>query len=172
MYTRYVLKTGDVGIAVNKMQGYLNMFQERGYIQTRLVEDGRYGANTAQAVREAQRYFRLAQDGVIGHATWDAIVNKVRELGIVTNLPVANENFYLTEGNTGIDVFKMQEYLNEIAEHNACLRPVPVDGNFGRRTAIAVTQFQYLYDLSIDGRIGSKTWDAIVNARNELTSAN
>ena len=100
MYTRYVLKTGDVGIAVNKMQGYLNMFQERGYIQTRLVEDGRYGANTAQAVREVQRYFRLAQDGVIGHATWDAIVNKVRDLGIVTNLPVANENFYLTEGNT------------------------------------------------------------------------
>lgn len=170
MYTRYVIKTGDVGIAVNKMQAYLNMFQQRGYIQTRLVEDGKYGPKTAQAVKEAQRYFNIAQDGIIGNATWDAIVNKLRELGMVTNFPVASENYYLSEGNSGLDVFKMQEYLNEIAEQNECLRPVPVDGNYGRRTSIAVTQFQYLYDLSIDGNIGSKTWDVIVNKRNEMTS--
>ena len=32
MYTRYILKQGDRGIAVNKMQAYLNMFQRAGYI--------------------------------------------------------------------------------------------------------------------------------------------
>lgn len=170
MYTRYVLKPGDVGIAVNKMQAYLNMFQERGYIQTRLLEDGKYGANTTKAVKEAQKYFNLAQDGVIGNTTWDAIVDKLRELGIVTNIPVADASYYLTEANTGIDVFKMQEYLNVIAENNPCLRPVPVDGNYGRRTLAAVSQFQYLYDLSINGNIDSRTWDAIVNNRNELTA--
>ena len=35
MYTSSVLKQGDIGISVNKMQAYLNVFQERGLIQTR-----------------------------------------------------------------------------------------------------------------------------------------
>ena len=59
--------------------------------------------------------------------------------------------------------------MNEIAASNQCLRPVPVDGMFGPRTTTAVQMFQYLYDLTIDGVIGSKTWDAIVNERNSLT---
>ena len=35
MFTDYVLKQGDIGISVNKMQAYLNLFQERGIIITR-----------------------------------------------------------------------------------------------------------------------------------------
>lgn len=170
MYTRYALRVGDVGIAVNKMQAYLNMFQERGFIKTRLLEDGKYGANTEKAVKEAQQYFKLAQDGVIGNTTWDAIVDKIREMGIVTNIPVFSPTYYLTQGNNGLDVFKMQEYMNEIAEQNPCLRPVPVDGNYGRRTTAMVSQFQYLYDLNIDGNINTQTWDVIVNNRNKMTS--
>jgi len=42
---------------------------------------------------------------------------------------------------------------------------------FGPRTTTAVQMFQYLYDLTIDGVIGSKTWDAIVNERNSLGAA-
>lgn len=169
MYTRFVLQMGDIGIAVNKMQAYLNMFQERGYIKTRNLQDGRYGVLTQAAVREWQRYANLAQDGVIGYETWNSIVNELRSLGIVTNIPVSSSSFYLTQGNTGLDVFKMQEYINEIAERNTCLRPVPVDGNYGTRTTTAVQQFQYLYNLSIDGNIGKNTWDAIINTRNSLT---
>lgn len=37
-------------------------------------------------------------------------------------------------------------------------------------TVKAVEQFQYLYDLAIDGTIGTLTWDAIVNERNALLS--
>lgn len=170
MYTRYVLKQGDVGIGVNKLQAYLNMFQTRGFITTRNAQDGVYGPVTAQAVREYQRYVGMPQDGVIGNTTWDAIVNKLRELGIVTNVPVASRSYYLTQGNSGLDVFKMQEYLNEIAAENRCLRPVPVDGNYGLRTTTAVEIFQYLYDLNIDGIIGKATWDAIVNERNKITT--
>lgn len=168
MYTRYVLKPGDVGIAVNKHQAYLNLFQERGMITSKLVQDGVYGAKTSAAVREYQKFMGLPQDGIIGDATWNAIVDKLRELGITTNIPVASPTFYLTMGNSGIDVFKMQEYLNEIAEVNKCLRPVPVDGTFGARTTTTVQQFQYLYDLTIDGNIGKATWDAIVNTRNGI----
>lgn len=171
MYTSSVLKQGDIGISVNKMQAYLNVFQERGLIQTRNLQDGVYGTRTMQSVSEFQRFAGLPVDGVIGNNTWDAIVNKLRELGVITNFPVASNRFYLSSGDTGIGVFKMQEYLNEIAAANQCLRPIPVDGMFGPRTTTAVQMFQYLYDLTIDGVIGSKTWDAIVNERNSLGAA-
>lgn len=171
MFTDYVLKQGDIGISVNKMQAYLNLFQERGIIVTRNLQDGVYGLRTAQAVREFQRAVNLPADGIIGNDTWNAIVSKLRELGIITNIPLASRDFYLTTGSRGIGVFKMQEYLNEIAAVNKCLRPIPVDGMYGPRTVTAVQMFQYLYDLTIDGVIGARTWDAIVNEFNSLPAA-
>ena len=171
MFTSSVLKQGDIGLAVNKMQAYLYLFQERGLIQTRNFQDGVYGPRTAAAVKEFQRYAGLSQDGIIGNNTWDAIVNKLRELGIVTNIPVASDRFFLSSGATGIAVFKMQEYLNEIAAVNSCMRPIPIDGMYGPRTVTAVQMFQYLYDLTIDGVIGSRTWDAILNERNAIPTA-
>ena len=168
MITNYVLQSGNIGIGVNKMQAYLNMMQERGFITTRNLQDGVYGPRTEQAVREWQTYMKLPVDGKIGSATWDSIVNKLRDLKIVTNIPVASPTFVLSSGAQGISVFKMQEYINEIAAKNPCLRPIPVDGMYGPRTTTAVQQFQYLYDLNIDGVIGKATWDAIVNTRNGL----
>lgn len=162
------IEVGSVGIAVNKFQAYLNMFQERGFIRTKLVADGVYGAKTAEAMREYQAYATLPMTGKLDAVTWDSIVNKLKSLGIVTNVPVASKSYYLTQGNQGLDVFKMQEYLNEIAAANPCLRPVPNDAMYGRRTVAMVSQFQYLYDLNIDGNIGKSTWDAIINERNKL----
>ena len=151
------LKSGNIGIGVNKMQGYLNLMQDRNFISTRNLQDGVFGTRTEQAVREWQSYAGLPVTGQIDVMTWDTIVNKLRELNIVTNIPVAS-----------ISVYKMQEYLNEIAAKNPCLRPIPVDGIYGPRTTTMVQQFQYLYDLNIDGVIGKATWDAIVNERNKL----
>lgn len=166
--TRYVLRQGNVGISVNKMQGYLNIFQSRGIIRNRLVEDGIYGDHTSTSVRQFQAYANLPIDGIIGNETWDAIVNLLRTLDIVTNIPVASSSYFLVEGNTGIEVFKMQEYINEIAATDKCLRPVVVDGNYGPLTTEAVRQYQYLNNLEIDGEIGRYTWDSIVNTRDAL----
>ena len=162
------LQVGNVGIAVNKMQGYLNIMQGRGFTKTRVKEDGKYGVDTADAVRDWQAYANLPINGKIGLDTWNSIVNQLRELGIITNIPVYSRSYYLTQGNQGLDVFKMQEYLNEIAAKNNCLRPIPLDGTFGPRTTTMVQQYQYLYDLTIDGVIGKNTWDSIINERNAL----
>ena len=162
------LKSGNIGIGVNKMQGYLNLMQDRNFISTRNLQGGVFGTRTEQAVREWQSYAGLPVTGQIDVMTWDTIVNKLRELNIVTNIPVASRSFFLSSGAQGISVYKMQEYLNEIAAKNPCLRPIPVDGIYGPRTTTMVQQFQYLYDLNIDGVIGKATWDAIVNERNKL----
>lgn len=168
MNTQYVIKPGDVGIAVNKIQAYLNLFQERGMIMTKLTPDGKYGAKTQQAVREFQFYAKMTPDGVIGKDTRDAIFATLKSLNVVTNIPVFSPTYFLKTGDQGLSVFGMQEFLNEIAEDNRCLRPLAVDGNFNDRMRITVEQFQYLYDLKIDGTIGKATWDAIVNVRNQL----
>ncbi len=170
MSTKLVLQPGRIGISVNKMQGYLNLMQGRGMIRTKLVEDGVYGANMSKAVKEAQKYLGLPVDGIIGEETWDAIMETIRKMDIVTNIPVASRGYVLKSGEISLGVYMMQKYLSEIAQFNSCLRPIPIDGNYGTRTIHAVEQFQYLYDLAIDGTIGSLTWDAIVNERNALLS--
>lgn len=166
MYTRYVIRMGDTGIAVNKIQAYLNLFQKAGYIRSTVNPDGVFGPRTQTAVREFQAYARLNPDGVIGSLTWDAIFDTLKRMQISTNVPLASVSFMLSVGSYGIDVFKFQEYINEIAQKDPCLKTIQVDGEFGNAMRIAVQQFQYLHDLVIDGIIGKNTWDAIINERN------
>lgn len=168
MMTDYVIEKGDIGIGVNKLQTYLNMMQEKGYIQTSNLQDGVFGNRTVAAVKEWQQYANLPMSGIIDEKTWDSLINKLREMQIITNIPLASRSYFLSNGQQGLSVFKMQEYLNEIAAVNKCLRPIPIDGLYGPMTVTAVQQFQYLYDLKIDGIIGKVTWDSIINERNAL----
>lgn len=170
MYTRYVLRLGDSGIGVNKIQAYLNMFQQAGFIRSSVTPDGQFGPRTQNAVKEFQLYARLTPDGIIGSLTWDAIFEVLKRMQVVTNIPLASASYYLSLGNYGIEVFKMQEYLNEISEKNPCLKMIQVNGEFSPAMRIAVQQFQYLYGLVIDGIIGKNTWDTIVNERNGMNS--
>lgn len=169
MVTSMVIERGGIGIGVNKLQAYLNIMRNRGLINTLNLQDGVYGVRTEAAVKEWQTYASLPADGIIGYETWNSLVDELRKLNIVTNIPLASKSYYLAEGQQGLSVFKMQEYLNEIAAVNKCLRPLPVDGIYGPKTTTAVRQYQYLYDLNIDGTIGKATWDSIVNERNVIS---
>ena len=53
---------------------------------------------------------------------------------------------------------------------NPCLKKVVVDGEYGNAMRMAVQQYQYLKDLTIDGIIGKETWDDIINERNNQTT--
>lgn len=78
--------------------------------------------------------------------------------------------YSLRVGSSGIDVKKMQYYLNQVlAQPN--LTPMPEDGIYGQKTEFAVAVFQYLYKLQIDGIIGATTWNYIVAAFKNLTNA-
>ena len=166
--TSYTINEGDYGISVYKLQSYLNTMQKENFINTTNNLDGIYGKTTKDAVKEWQAYANINVDGIIGYNTWNTLVDKLRELGIVTNIPIANKNFYLGQGQQGLAVYKIQEYINELAEKNPCLRPISIDGIYGEKTEIAIQQYQYLYDLVIDGIVGSMTWDSIINERNKL----
>lgn len=168
MNSNLVINRGAVGIGVNKIQAYLNLMQQKGFITTINNQDGIYGENTALALSQYQSYSNIALTNNIDYTTFLSLVDKLKQLNITTNIPVASSYFFLTKNSVGLSVYMMQQFLNEIASINPCLRPIFVDGYFQEETYQAVKQFQYLYDLNVDGIIGKQTWDAIINTRNQI----
>lgn len=77
--------------------------------------------------------------------------------------------YALRVGSSGIDVKKMQYYINQVlAAPN--LTPMEEDGIYGQKTEFAVAVFQYVYDLPVDGVLGQATWDKIVSQFKALPS--
>ncbi len=64
-----VLRRGSTGAHVAGAQGLLHVKAGQG-----LVVDGSFGPATEEAVRNLQRFFGLAVDGVLGAATWKILL--------------------------------------------------------------------------------------------------
>lgn len=66
-----VLRQGSRGDRVKALQRCLN---NSASFHPKLVEDGIFGAGTAAAVKRFQQQAGLAQDGVVGAKTWNALM--------------------------------------------------------------------------------------------------
>jgi peptidoglycan hydrolase-like protein with peptidoglycan-binding domain len=100
---------------------------------------------------------------------------------IETNVPVENvvgsaPEVTLREGDTGRDVELIQRKLNRISANFPGIPKIfPADGFYGRSTTDAVSKFQEVFDLDVDGLVGRATWNqiqAIYNAVKKLYSVN
>ncbi len=158
----YVIQSGDSGIGVNKMQAYLNIMHDYGFIRNKIVQDGIFGSDTKTSVQQFQNYEGISVDGIIGENTWDAVVSKLKTLNINPSIPVASSSYYLANGSIGLSVEKMQEYLNEIFKGSEI--PLKEDGMYGTKTQSTVQKYQALNDLTIDGTLGWRTWDSIMDS--------
>lgn len=67
----------------------------------------------------------------------------------------------IQNGSTGPDVALVQKWLNGIRTSWPSIPALSVDGNFGSGTTRAVRTFQGLAGLSIDGKVGQNTWNAL-----------
>lgn len=66
----------------------------------------------------------------------------------------------LTRGSSQkSDVLALQVVLAQVG-----YSPGPIDGLFGKRTEAAVKSFQGDYGLVVDGQVGPRTWEKLVNA--------
>lgn len=72
----------------------------------------------------------------------------------------------LRKGSNGTEVRELQKMLNKIGYE------LNVDGDFGNNTESAVKHFQESLQLTVDGIVGSITYNAIVNMSNKLRSCN
>ncbi|MCO5169825.1 MAG: peptidoglycan-binding protein [Planctomycetes bacterium] len=136
-------------------------------LQRRLVDggypvdvDGRYGPETAGAVRWLQEEAGLRVDGRAGAAVRSALERR-RAAGPPARGPA------LRLGDLGAQVRTLQQAL---ATQGADL---VADGLFGPATRRAVRAFQAARGLAVDGLVGPETWGALAGdaARPEAPAA-
>ena len=184
----YALRRGDRGENVRIIQRQLLRIR-RNYplIPDLGTADGVFGARTEEAVRVFQRIFNLAQDGVVGKATWYKIsyiyvaVTQIAELtseGITQTptIPATRPTSVLRRGSSGSDVRLAQFLLNLASAFYGGNSPIAVDGSFGPATEAAVREFQANRSIAVDGVIGGVTWGNLLNVyysvQNTITGSN
>lgn len=110
--------------------------------------DGLAGPATYEAVIAFQRANGLAVDGQVGPAT--------REKLLGTSSDGGSDGFPLKQGSQGANVLYLQNGLWIM-----CINPNGRDGIFGAGTEAAVRKFQTNYGLSVDGIVGTATWEKL-----------
>lgn len=101
-----------------------------------------YGSVTQAAVKSFQRQNGLAQDGIIGPSTWEAIMDP-------------SARYYAAQnGDQGEDIRRIQSRLYELGY---LATEDLVTGNFGEKTEEAVKKLQQLNNLEQDGKVGLRT---------------
>lgn len=164
-----VLMLGSSGLGVSNLQYFLSYLSSFYSTITPLEIDGVFGNETRQSVLSAQNTFGLAEDGIVGEITWNAIYNAYR--GIVDTIPLQYiegnilpyPGTLLRIGSDNDAVLLLQQYINVIAEVFPEVNSVELTGYFGTQTDRAVKAIQTLVGLEPNGVVGAITWDEITS---------
>lgn len=165
------LRTGSTGPNVVVIQTSLNRISQNYPAIPKIpVVDGIYGSRTESAVRKFQEVFNLTPDGVVGSATWYAIVRLYTAVTQLSELRSQGQQFYainwsppggLQPGDTGEKVRLLQYMLSVLSSYISSIPPVTIDGIYGSATRAAVLAAQRRFRLPETGTVGAQTWDAI-----------
>ena len=164
------LRRGTTGPSVVTAQVMLNRIsQSYPAIPKIPTVDGIFGARTESAVRKFQEVFDLDVDGIIGSATWYALVRLYIAVTRLGELRAEGQRFYanswahrpIEEGDRGIRVEHLQYMLSILSQYIPEIPPVTVDGIFGPATRNAVLASQRRFDLPQTGQVDFQTWDEI-----------
>ena len=165
------LRRGTSGPSVVTVQVMLNRIgQNYPAIPKLATVDGIYGSRTEAAVRKFQQIFGLTADGIVGKATWYAMVRLYVAVTSLAELRSRGQQFYanswlvsdpLQVGSTGDKVRHLQYMLSMLSQYIPQLPPLSIDGSFGPATRNAVTSFQQYVELPVTGIVNAKTWDEI-----------
>lgn len=131
--------------------------------------DGIFGIRTENAVRAFQGIFDLTVDGIVGRATWYALVRIYVAVTRLAELRSQGQRFYanswahepINQGDTGVKVEHLQYMLSVLAEFIPEIPSVTVDGIYGNATRNAVLAAQRRFGLPQTGEVDFDTWDEI-----------
>ncbi|MBQ8359338.1 MAG: peptidoglycan-binding protein [Oscillospiraceae bacterium] len=165
------LRRGSTGPNVVVIQTELNRIsQNYPAIPKVPTVDGIFGSQTEASVRAFQEIFDLTPDGVVGPATWYALVRLYTAVTSLSELRSQGQQFYsinweypnsLYEGDTGDKVRHLQYMLSVLSAYISEVPPVEVDGIFGPATRNAVIGAQQWLGLPQTGAVDAATWDEI-----------
>ena len=162
-------RLGMIGEPVFVIQASLNRIsQNYPAIPKIWPVNGIYDEKTEEAVRKFQQIFNLTPDGVVGKATWYKLAYLYVGVTHLSELVSEGQQFrqigfqypgVLREGSSGQGVRTMQYMLAVLAEFNAGLNTLAIDGTFGPQTTQAVVAYQRFAGLTPDGIVGEQTWN-------------
>ena len=167
------LRRGSTGPSVVVVQTALNRISQNYPAIPKIPNiDGIFGPRTEETVRVFQQVFGLTPDGIVGRATWYAIVRLYVAVTSLAELRSQGQQFYainwsppttLQLGNSGDKVRHLQYILSVLSSHIPSIPPLTVDGIYGPATRAAVLAAQRRFRLPETGTVGAQTWDAIYN---------
>lgn len=165
------LRRGSVGPNVVVIQTELNRIsQNYPAIPKVSAVDGIFGAATENSVTAFQEIFNLNPDGVVGPATWYALVRLYTAVTSLSELRSQGQRFYtiawnkgrpLVPGDRGIQVEHLQYMLRVLAAYISQIPSVAVDGIYGSASRSAVLAAQGYFGLPQTGTVDLTTWNEI-----------
>lgn len=176
------IRRGSTGPNVVVIQTALNRIaQNYPAIPKIPAVDGIFGSRTQATVEAFQQIFGLEPDGVVGKATWYAIVRLYTAVTSLSELRSLGQQFYninwsppggLQVGDSGEKVRLLQYMLSVLSAHISTIPPVTVDGVFGPATKAAVLAAQRRFALPETGSVGAQTWDEIYDQYSGIENTN
>lgn len=165
------LRRGSSGPNVVVVQVELNRISQNYPAIPKLVTvDGIYGSRTEASVRVFQQVFGLSPDGIVGKATWYALVRLYTAVTALSELRSQGQQFYsiswaypgaLQVGDSGQKVRHLQYMLSVLSAYIPQIPPITVDGIYGSATRDAVISAQRWFGLPQTGTVDDETWDRI-----------
>ncbi len=165
------LRRGSSGPNVVVVQTSLNRIaQNYPAIPKLAAVDGIYGSRTEASVRAFQEIFNLNPDGIVGPATWYALVRLYTAVTSLSELRSLGQQFYainwqypspLQLGDSGEKIRHLQYMLSMMSEFIPQIPPLNIDGIFGPATESAVRAAQRFFGLPETGQVDDPTWDEI-----------
>ena len=165
------LRRGTSGPSVVTVQVMLNRIAQNYPAIPKLASvDGIYGSRTEASVRKFQEIFGLAVDGIVGKATWYAMVRLYVAVTELAELRSRGQQFYanswlasdpLQVGSTGDKVRHLQYMLSILSQYIPQIPSLTIDGVYGRGTRNAVVAAQQYFGLPVTGIVNANTWDEI-----------
>lgn len=165
------LRRGSSGPSVVVVQVELNRISQNYPAIPKIADvDGIYGSRTEASVRVFQEIFDLTPDGIVGPATWYALVRLYTAVTNLSELRSSGQQFYsinweypngLESGDRGDKVRHLQYMLSVLSAYISSIPPLEVDGIFGPATENAVRAAQRYFGLPQTGTVDATTWDEI-----------
>ena len=170
-YPGYPLRRGTSGPSVVVIQVSLNRISQNYPAIPKIASvDGIFGVQTEAAVRKFQEVFNLTPDGIVGPATWNAIVRLYTAVTSLSELRSQGQRFYINswaynnpirQGDSGIRVEHLQYMLSVLASYIPEIPTIAIDGIYGPATRNAVLAAQRRFGLPETGVVNGETWDEI-----------
>lgn len=166
------LRRGNIGPYVVIIQTELNRIAENYPAIPKIPQiDGIFGEQTEAAVRKFQEIFNLQVDGIVGSATWYALVRLYTAVNNLAELQSQGQTYYsiawarnpIQQGDRGIRVEQLQYMLRVLSAYLSEIPSIVVDGIFGPATRDAVIAAQRKFGLPETGIVNYDTWEAIYN---------